>query len=164
MVWCGGSGGNGGGGDGVGGSGMSRTVVTCGSSRTMCDVPPPPCTTCNDEAFVVVRDLTFKPEVRGAVNRPETADTALRKPVTIFETAGNVDVDFSIDSFCKLFLEMLWSQPATNVVVPKGVIQGSTPALTVSVMFVTSGPDTGRLVSGFVTSGMILSPSGPPLT
>jgi hypothetical protein len=111
MVWCGGGDGGGGGCDGVGGSGMSRTVVTCGSSHVMCDVQPRPCATCDDEVFVAVRDLTFKPEVHGAVNRPETADTALRKPVTIFETAGNVDVDLSVDFVffcrCRFLLEML---------------------------------------------------------
>jgi hypothetical protein len=116
MVWCGGGGGDGGGGggggcDGVGGSGMSSTVVTCGSSHVMCDVQPCSCATCDDGVFVAVRDLTFKPEVRGAVNRPETAVTALPKPVTMFETAGNADVDFSVsvdvDFFCRFFLEML---------------------------------------------------------
>jgi hypothetical protein len=124
VVWYGGGddgagGGGGGGCDGVSGSGMSRTVVTCGSSCVMCDIQPRPCATYDDEIFVAVRDLTFKPDVCGAVNRPKTADTALRKPVTTFETAGNVDVDlsvdFSVDSFvnvdvdffCRFFLEML---------------------------------------------------------
>jgi hypothetical protein len=129
MVSDGGGGGSGGC-DGVGGSGMSSTVVACGSLHVMCGIQPRSCATCDDGVFVAVRDLTFKPEVRGAVNRPETAVTALCKPVIIFETAGNVDVDFSLDFFvdvdvdfyCRFFLEMLWSQPATNVVVPKVVV------------------------------------------
>jgi hypothetical protein len=57
------------------------------------DVQPRSCATCDDginEVFVAVRDLMFEPEVRGAVNRPETAVTTLCKPVTIFETAGDI--------------------------------------------------------------------------
>jgi hypothetical protein len=78
MVWC--DGGGGGGYDGVGGSGMSHTVVTCGSSCVMCDIQPRPCAICDDEIFIAVRDLTFKPEVRGAVNRPENQSPYSRQP------------------------------------------------------------------------------------
>jgi hypothetical protein len=82
VVWCGGSsgggcgdgdgdgggGGGGGGCDGVGGNGISSTVLTCGSLLVMCYIRPRSCATCDDGVFVAVRDLTFKPEVRGAVN------------------------------------------------------------------------------------------------
>jgi hypothetical protein len=64
--------------------------VTCG---VVVDVQPRSRATCGDgtnKVFVAVHDLTFKPEVLGAVNRPETAVTALCKPVTILETAGNI--------------------------------------------------------------------------
>jgi hypothetical protein len=88
--------GGGGGGDECGGGDMLCVVVVCGVWFVICGavdgVQSCWCVAHNDgtgTVFVAVCDLTFKPEVRGAVKRPETADTALHKPVTMLQTAGN---------------------------------------------------------------------------
>jgi hypothetical protein len=86
----------GGGGGECGGGGVLCVVVVCGVWCVICGVVDGVwccwCAACDDGTgivFVAVCDLTFKPEVCGAVRRPETADTALHKPVTMLETAGN---------------------------------------------------------------------------
>jgi hypothetical protein len=85
LVWCGGGGG--GSDDGGGGrNSMSNTDM----SNTVC--PP------RDAVFVAVRDLAFEPGLRDAVNRP----------VTIFETAGNVDEDFPVDFSANVDVDFLW--------------------------------------------------------
>jgi hypothetical protein len=72
---------------------MLCVVVACGVCCVICGAVDGMqsrwCAACNDgtgTVSVAVCDLTFRPEERGAVRRPETADTALHKPVTMLDS------------------------------------------------------------------------------